>query len=149
MARRATVKMSVEELLAQLKKHQSRLPKLQRKERKLQKQLAAVQAEIAVLGGAVASLPVAKRGRKAKVVKAAKAAGRKPVKRAKNKVKLAEAILAVLSKDKSLSVPEIATAVKANGYTSKSKTFETIIYQTLGRDKRVKRASRGQYQLKG
>ena len=148
MARRATVKMSVEELLAQLKKHQSRLPKLQRQERKLQKKLAAVQEEIAILGGAVASVPVAKRGRKAKAVKV-KVAGRKPVKRAKNKVKLAEAIFAVLSKEKTMSVPEIAAAVKANGYTSKSKTFETIIYQTLGRDKRVKRPSRGQYQLKG
>ena len=143
MARRATVKISLEDLLAQLKKHQARLPKLQRKEKSLLKQLAAVQAEISTLASAIGGVTVAKRGRPAKV------AGRRPRKRAKNKVKLADAIVSVLSKDKSLSVAEIAAAVKAGGYTSTSKTFPTIIFQTLGRDKRVKRASRGLYQLKG
>lgn len=147
MARRATVKISLEDLLAQLKKHQARLPKLQRKEKSLLKQLAAVQAEISALGSAIGGVTVAKRGRKPG--RPAKAAGRRPRKRAKNKVKLADAIVAVLSKDKSMSVAEIAAAVKAGGYTSTSKTFPTIIFQTLGRDKRVKRAARGQYQLKG
>ena len=145
MAQRKNVKMSIEDLLSELKKYQARLPKLQRKERKLQKQLAAVQAEIESLGGVVGSLAGKKPGR---IAKGAKAKGRRPVKRAKNKVKLADAIVAVLSSDKSLSVPQIAEAVKSQGYTSKSKTFQTIIYQTLGRDKRVKRVARGQYRLK-
>lgn len=147
MAKRSIVKMSLEDLLAQLKKHQARLPKLQRKEKSLLKKLAAVQAEIAALGHAVGGLTVIKRGRKPG--RPAKAAGRRPRKRAKNKVKLADAIAAVLSKDKSMSVAQIASAVKAGGYTSTSKTFETIIFQTLARDKRVKRAARGLYQLKG
>lgn len=145
MARIAKVKMSVEELLAALKKHQSRLPKLQRQESKILKQLAKVQEEISLLGGAgVAAAKKVRAGRKAKL-------GR-PVasrKRAKNVLKLADAIVGILSKDTALSVPQIADAVRANGYTSKSKTFQTIIYQTLARDKRVKRVSRGQYQLKG
>ena len=142
MAKIVKMKWSVEELLAALKKHQSRLPKLRRQEAKLQKLLSKVREEIALLGGE--SAPAAKVGRKAKV-------GR-PVgtrKRAKNTVKLADAIVAVLKKDTTLSVPEISAAVKANGYTSTSKTFQTIIYQTLARDKRVKRAGRGKYQLKG
>ncbi len=147
MPRTAKLKISLEDLLAQLKKHQARLPKLQRQEKKLLKQLAVVQSEIATLGGTVASQPKAVRGRKPG--RPAKAATRRGGKRAKNSVTLADAIVAVLSKDKSLSVGQIAAAVKANGYTSTSKTFETIIYQTIGRDKRVKRASRGQYQLKG
>ncbi len=145
MARTAKVKMSVEELLAALKQHQSRLPKLQRQESQILKQLAKVQEEISLLGGGVASAakPV-RAGRKAKLSRPV--ASRK---RAKNAVKLADAIVAVLNKDTALSVPQIADAVRANGYTSKSKTFQTIIYQTLARDKRVKRASRGQYVLKG
>ena len=138
-----TIKLSVEDLLAQLKKHQSRLPRLQRKEQKLLKQLAAVQDEIAQLGG------LAKSRKTAKVARPAKAAKARGVRRAKNTVKLADAIVGVLAKDSTLSVPQIAAAVKAAGYVSKSKTFETIIYQTVARDKRVKRAGRGQYQLKG
>ena len=144
MARRANIKMSIEELLAQLKKHQARLPKLQRQERKLLKQLAKVQADIAALGGAVGSISKSS-GVKAR---ATRKAGRRPAKRAKNKIKLADAIVAVLKKDTSLSVPEISKAVQDNGYKSTSKTFQTIIYQTLARDKRVKRSGRGQYQLK-
>jgi len=143
MPRGTSVKMSVVDLLALLKKHQSRLPRLQRKERKLQRLLDGVQSEIALLGGAVQSMPVAKRGRKAKSVKTTTR------KRAKNKTTLADAIAAVLNKDSSMSVRQISAAVRANGYKSKSKTFDTIIYQTIGRDKRVKRSSRGQYQLKG
>ena len=145
MARKASVKMSVEDLLAALKKHQARLPKLRRQETRLLKQLARVQQEIALLGGAA--------GKAKAAVKAAGKAARKakaaPRKRAKNALKLADAIVAVLSKDSSRGVPQIAEAVRANGYVSKSKTFDTIIYQTLARDKRVKRVGRGQYQLKG
>lgn len=145
MAKRSLTKVSLQDLLAQLKKHQARLPKLQLKEKKLLKQLAAVQAEIAELGGAVALSPKAARVSAKKRGRPAKQGG----KRAKNKVKLADAIVAVLSKDKSVSVKEIISAVKAGGYVSTSKTFGTIVYQTLGRDKRVKRSSRGKYQLKG
>ena len=94
---------------------------------------------------------MAKRGRKAGRPAAAKRSAKPKAgrRRAKNTVKLADAIVGVLSKDSTLSVPQIAAAVKAAGYTSKSKTFETIIYQTVARDKRIKRAGRGQYQLKG
>jgi cell division septum initiation protein DivIVA len=145
MAKRSLTKVSLQDLLAQLKKHQARLPKLQRKEKKLLKQLTAVQAEIAELGGAATTLPKSAKG---SVKQRGRPAG-KTSKRAKNKVKLADAIVAVLSKDKSVSVKEIISAVKAGGYVSTSKTFGTIVYQTLGRDKRVKRAGRGKYQLKG
>ena len=44
--------------------------------------------------------------------------------------------------------PQIADAASKAGYKSVSKTFHTIIYQTLARDKRFKRAGRGQYVLK-
>ena len=145
MAKRSLTKVSLQDLLAQLKKHQARLPKLQRNEKKLLKQLEAVQAEIAELGGAITTLP---KTTKVSAKQRGRPAG-KGGKRAKNKVKLADAIAAVLSKEKSISVKEIISAVKAGGYVSTSKTFGTIVYQTLGRDKRVKRAGRGKYQLKG
>ena len=146
MPKVAKVKLSLEDLLTQLKKHQARLPKLQRQERKLLKQLASVQAEIAALGGSASALAKVARG---KPGRPAAAAPRRSSKRPKNSMKLADAIASVLSKDKSLSVAQIAAAVKTKGYVSTSKTFDTIIYQTLARDKRVKRAGRGQYQLKG
>lgn len=145
MAKRALNNVSLQDLLAQLKKHQARLPKLQRKEKKLLKQLAAVQAEIAALGGAVQARPASIKGSGKKPGRPVGKGGKRP----KNKVKLADAIVAVLSKDKSVTVKDIIAAVKANGYVSTSKTFGTIVYQTLGRDKRVKRAGRGKYQLKG
>lgn len=148
MAKRSLTKISLQDLLAQLKKHQARLPKLQRKEKKLLKQLDSVRAEIDALGGAASALPKADKSSLKLGRRQAAKAGRRG-KRAKNKVKLADAIVAVLSKDKSISVKEIISAVKAGGYVSTSKTFGTIVYQTLGNDKRVKRAGRGKYQLKG
>ncbi len=146
------------ELVAELKKRQSRLPVLQQKAAGLRMKLDKVNAEIASLGGDVPAAK-GKPGRKPGSKNAAKPGrkpGRpvgsknvKPGKRAKNSMKLSDAIVAVLPKEGSMSVKEIAQAVRAAGYSSTSKTFDTIIYQTVGKDKRVKRASRGQYTLAG
>lgn len=133
------VRLSVEELLAALKKHQQRLPKLRRQEAKLLKQLSKVQTEIRLLGEPVVS------AKSSSGMASRKVAG---AKRPKNSMNLADAIVAVLSKDATLNVGQIEKAVRANGYKSTSKTFGTIIYQTLARDRRIKRASRGLYQLK-
>jgi len=129
--------LSVADLLAELALRKRKLPRLKKLEARLEKQLAAVQAEIATLsgGGVSAKAPAAK-------------AGRKPRKRPHNKITLADAIAKVLQKDKPKSVPQIAADVQKAGYRSSSKTFQTIIYQTVAKDARVKKVGRGQYVLK-
>ena len=61
---------------------------------------------------------------------------------------LPAAMAAVMSKETAMGVKEIAAAVTAAGYTSKSKTFDTIIYQALKKnEKQFVKSSRGRYVL--
>lgn len=129
-------KMTIADLVAELSRRRRRLPKLRRMEAALERKLANVRAEIGALTPG-------------KVVKAAKAVARTTRKRARNTIKLADAIAKVLAKDVPKSVPQIAEAVQKIGYRSVSKTFHTIIYQTLAKDKRVRKAARGRYVLRG
>lgn len=137
MAAVNTRKMSVADLVAEIDRRRRKLPKLNKLAARLEKKLGAVRAEIAELGGRVAAAAKAPR------------AGRKPRKRARNKMTLADAIAKVLQKDKAKSVPQIAADVAKAGYRSTSKTFHTIIYQTLAKHKLARKASRGRYVLKG
>jgi hypothetical protein len=90
----------------------------------------------------------AKPARKAKAAKAAKAPkAKKPSKRPKNAMTLPEAMRSVMSKELPMGVKDISAAVTAAGYQSNSKTFDTIIYQALKKDKRFVKASRGRYVL--
>lgn len=132
--------LSVAELLAELSRRQRKLPGLKRMAARLEKRLARVRAEIAALGGS---------GKPAAASHAAKASGKKPRRRPRNKITLADAIVKALVKDKPKSVPQIAADVQKAGYRSSSKTFTTIIYQTVAKDGRVKKVGRGQYVLKG
>jgi hypothetical protein len=132
--------LSVAELLAELSRRQRKLPGLKKMAARLQKRLARVQAEIAAFGGTV---------KPAAPSRAAKAGGKKPRRRPRNKITLADAIVKTLVKDKPKSVPQIAADVQKAGYRSSSKTFNTIIYQTVAKDGRVKKVGRGQYVLKG
>ncbi len=118
----------MQDILAEIERRKRAQSALEQKRQALLKQLKAIDAQ---LGHRVAVPAAAKPGRAAK--------------RAKNTVTLPEAMLKVMTKDKGLSVPEIAKAVTRVGYRSVSKTFHTIIYQTLARDKRFKRLARGRY----
>lgn len=145
---RAKISLSIDELLAELTRRQSKLPRLQKKAAKLQKQLAAVTAEIEALGGAVVAR--AKPGRKpGPQPKAGKPAAKKAAKRPRNKMNLSVALLNVLSKSEPMSVKAIIEAIKKAGYKTSSKNFATIVYQTLAREKkRVEKVGRGIYKLK-
>jgi hypothetical protein len=46
-------------------------------------------------------------------------------------------------------VRELAQAALSAGYKSKSKSFKSIVRQTLYHDKRFKRVARGKFALKG
>lgn len=135
MPKISKITLTTDALLAEIRRRRNRLPKLRRLAARLESKLAAVRADIASLGGD-AKVAVAR----------PKATGRK---RPKNKITLAAAIVKVLSKDAPKSVPEIARAVRKAGYRSVSRTFHTIIYQTLAKEKQVKKAARGRYVLKG
>jgi hypothetical protein len=149
------ISLSIDELLAELTRRQSKLPRLQKQAARLQKQLAVVTGEIEALGGAVVARakPGPKPGKKsakAKQAKPAKPAAKKVSKRPRNKMNLSVALLGVLSKTEPMSVKAIIEAVKMAGYKTSSKNFATIVYQTLSREKkRVEKVGRGIYKLKG
>lgn len=134
--------LTFKELMAELQRHQRKLPALQRKAAKLQKQLDAVLAEIEVLSGGASK----KRGGRPVAAKTGEA---KSGTRLRNKQNLAEAIVAVLDKTHPKTPTEIINAVKSGGYKSTSRNFSTIVYQALARDKkRIAKAGRGLYTLK-
>lgn len=135
---RTQIKLSLSELIAEVRRRQKKVPGLKRKAARLEKQLAAIREEIAALGGAQS--PV-------------RAALRKPAvrrKRARNKVSLSKAILGVLSKETAKPIKAIIKDVQKAGYKSTSKNFATIIHQALAREKKqIVKAGRGLYRLKG
>ena len=139
----AKVKLSdltVEALKAEIARRQKSVKKLEAKRARLARQLKKLDAEIAAAGGTVEATAAAAPAR----------ARRGNRKRAKNAMKLPEAMVKVMSTDKPLSVNQIADAVKKIGYVSNSATFNTIIYQTLAREKKLfQKVDRGQYTLKG
>ena len=81
-------------------------------------------------------------------IKATKAPQAAQAKRPQNKPSLREIVLKVLQAEKAQSIPEIIAAVNKAGYVSKSKTFATIIGQTLkNAGDKVIRVKRGLYAL--
>lgn len=131
MAKAKLSTMSIEAMLAEIRRRKNSTRKLEAKRAKLLKQLQKIEAEIAAAGGELT-------GRKASG------------KRAKNTMSLSDAMVKVMSTDKSMSVSQIADGVKKIGYVSNSSTFNTIIYQTLAREAKLfKKVARGQYALKG
>lgn len=130
--KRTLAKLSVDEMLAEIKRRTSLIKQLNRKRAVLLTKLADVEAEIRERGGEI------------KAVKASRAGGKRP----KNTESLPDAMAKVMSKEKTMSVAQIEAAVTKAGYRSTSKTFGTIIFQALAKDKRFKKASRGQYALR-
>jgi len=140
------ISLSINELLAEIKRRQSKLPRLKKLAARLQRKLDAVTSEIAALGGALPSKP----GRKPGPKPGRKAAGkaRKSARRPKNEITLAEAIIKVLDKETPKNAAAIIAGITKLGYKSSSKNLPTIIYQTLAKDKRVRKSGRGLYVLK-
>jgi len=103
---------------------QSQIHRLQKKRNAIREQLADLEAQIIELGGKLSGI-----------------GGRK---RPKNSMNLADALVKVL-KTATMSVTEVSEAVQHAGYKTTSPNFRTIVNQTLIKDKRFKRVSRGQY----
>lgn len=122
--------VSTTELEREIVRRQNEVGKLERKRAKLLEQLEALDAEISAAGGSLSSL-----------------AGGGTRKRPKNSTNLADALAEVLTKNP-LSVTEAAEAVQAAGYKSNAANFRIIVNQTLLKDKRFEKVSRGVYQTK-
>jgi len=121
-------KLSVQEMQNEIKRRKRRLAVLETKRARILKKLTAIDAEIEAEGG-TASLKTG--------------GGKRP----RNKQSLPDTMVTVMSKAKPMSVAEIESAVVKAGYKTVSSTFKTIIFQTLARDNRFKKKSRGLYLL--
>lgn len=116
-----------ETLEQELKRRNRDVAKLEAKRDKLAQDLAELEAEIIRLGGGSKRVGVKRRPR--------------------NEMNLADALVKTL-KNKTMSVSEVAEAVQESGYRTTSENFTTIVNQTLLRDKRFKKISRGRYTSK-
>lgn len=116
-----------QELQRRASKTASVLQRLQGKRDRLRDQLAELEAEIIELGGKLTGL-----------------GGRK---RPKNDANLADSLAKVL-RTQTMSVTDVAEEVQHAGYKTTSPNFRTIVNQTLIKDPRFKRVSRGQYTTK-
>ena len=101
--------------------------KLQRKRARLAAQVAELDAQITKLGGRIQG-----------------GLRRRP----RNEMNLADALAKVL-RNATMGVTEVAEAVQKAGYQTTSPNFRTIVNQTLIKDSRFKKVSRGQYTAKG
>lgn len=128
MARTGLARITTTELHSELRRRTRNVPKLVAKRQQLLAQVAEIDAVITALGGAVPG-------------------GGSTRKRPKNDSNLVEALQALL-KTKTMSVTEAAEAVQQAGYKTTSKTFRTIVNQTLINSGKFKRVSRGQYTAK-
>lgn len=124
--------MATADLRAELRRRESTLRKLENRREKLAAQLAEVEGEIRGMGG-TADIGVTARGQ----------VRRRP----RNEANLADSLVDLLN-GKTMSVTEAAEKVVEAGYRTTAANFRTIVNQTLLRDKRFKKVSRGQYTAK-
>lgn len=127
MAKRTTLSvLSVAELEREIARRKHRLSRyltrLKTKRASLVRRLSALDAEIARHGGAV-------RGGRV---------------RPRNEMNLADSLAKVL-KNATMSVNKVTQEVQRAGYRTTSPNFRTIVNQTLIKDPRFKRVSRGKY----
>lgn len=122
------MKMTTIDLQREIRSRQRRLPALLNGRVKVVAKLAAIEAEIERLGGSTGG----------------SASGHGRV-RVKNELNLTDALLKIF-KGRTLRVTEIADAVQAAGYKSRSAHFRTIVNQNLiTNGKLFKKVSRGRY----
>lgn len=121
--------LSTEELHRELAHRQGQIRVLERRRDRLAAQLSEIEGELSSLGamGGVTVNGVRKRP--------------------KNDANLADSLVKTL-RNKTMSVTEVADAVRKDGYRTSAENFRTIVNQTLIKDKRFNRVSRGQYTAK-
>lgn len=120
--------LSTDELERELRQRRRKVPSLLAKREKLLAQAAEITREIESLGGNAGGGVTGRR-------------------RPRNAQTLPDALFGVL-KGREMGVSEVARAVQAAGYNTTAANFTTIVNQTLTRDKRFKRISRGIYTTK-
>lgn len=120
--------LSIGQLQHEVRRRERRLHSLHKKRESLAEQIQEIESQILTEGGDLAGLT-----------------GRT---RPRNEQKLAEALASLLA-NKTLSVTEAAEQVQSAGYRTTSPNFRTIVNQTLLKDPRFKRVSRGRYTAKG
>ena len=130
VGKRTLKTMSYAELEAELRRREKTVKNLVKKRDRLVAQLEEVDAQIKEAGGSATR-------------HGASTTRRRP----KNDGNLADTMAKVL-KNKTMSVTELAQAVQDAGYVTTSANFRVIVNQTLLKDKRFKRISRGQYTVK-
>ncbi len=158
-ARRGRVSLagvSLAQLQAELDKRASEIDALHAERGQLVARLAEIDAALGTGSptktGRAAAGGTAKRGRgrpkgSKNVVKKKKTTRKSTGKRPSNKMNLADSMGKVL-KGKTMGVSELADAVQKAGYKTTAANFRTIVNQTLIRDDRFKKVSRGQYTVK-
>ncbi len=135
MAKKTTTKkssslntMSMAELHAELQRRERGVRKLERRRERLLGELAQVDTELAAVGALSASGGIRRRPR--------------------NDMNLVDS-LAVVLKNKTMSVTEVTAEVQKAGYLTTAANFRTIVNQALIREKKTfKKISRGQYTAK-
>lgn len=127
--------VSLEDLAREMRRRQGAVGRLVKRRDRLVAQVHELNAEIQKLGGAAGAGGFG-----------TTAAGR-PRRRPQNDSNLSDALLGVL-KNATLSVTEAAAAVQEAGYQTTSANFRTIVNQTLLKDPRFKKVSRGKYTAK-
>jgi len=140
---------TISELQKELAAKQSQVKQLQSSRSVLETQLAVIDRQIAALMGAGRAARATKKKKAAKKKVSKRKVAKKKAKRAQNKQSLADVLLQVLKGKNGVKVADATKLVLAEGYKSASKQFQTIVNQTLLRDKRFRKAGRGVYKLKG
>jgi hypothetical protein len=130
-------KVTVMELQAELQRRRGQLASLLRSRQKIASDLAQVEAEVEALGGTLNG-DVGGRGRGAR-----RGARGRP----RNELTLVAALKKLLS-GRTMGVTQITDAVQKAGYRTTSRTFRTIVNQTLINSGQFRRVARGQYTAK-
>ena len=124
-------KLSPEDLAAELQRREHSIRSLERKRAKLLAQLEEVERELSVSGGLFGA--------------GAGVGGRR--RRPRNAASLEDTMHQVLEGN-TMGVSELADAVRAAGYVTTSRTFNTIVNQTLIKSPRFKKIAHGRYTTK-
>lgn len=144
--------VSLNDLQAEVARRASQVSSLVEERDELFARVEELDEQIRMLSSIAGSSAPARRGRppkrgrpvgsgKRKAASGRRTTGRK---RPKNDASLAESMAKML-KGKTMGVTEIAANVQKAGYKTNSENFRTIVNQTLIKDDRFKKVSRGQY----
>jgi hypothetical protein len=136
-------KVTVMELQAELQRRRGQLASLLPARDTIADDLARVEAEVEALGGTLDGTVGGGPGRRARRGPRGGGGRRRP----HNALTLVDALKKLLA-GRTMRVTEITPAVQKAGYRTASKTFPSIVRQSLVNSGKFKRVSRGQYTAK-